>query len=497
MLKLYDFPNLPHPSIDTHMNILLITHHYEPEIGAPQRRWSALVQRLIAQGNGVTVWCPSPHYPERVSTSSLRSSDNKPFARETGRHGETIIRMPYLLHGYSALVRTVDQAVTAGATVATALLTAARHWGRDEKPFDVVVSTVPGIPSLFTGTATSSILGIPHVAEMRDAWPDVVTGDLRSQQDPIPLHKKLIKKTIYDIVTHWQLHADAAVTTTEWFGSVLRARGLRNVFCIPNGANFPDFAHVPALDANDHTGSLKIQYVGTVGRSQGLDILVRAVKTLQEKRPDIQCETRIIGGGSEVSALRELNNKLGTQVEFIDPVAREDLPEIYAWADIEFVSLRKAKPFLWTVPSKIFELMATRRFIVGAVEGSAAALLKESGVASVVEPENAQELADELERLADHPELLAVENSGVELLLEQYSYENMAERYEEILNKVVSGIAHRSANEGGVLRMWNVFSDQLAHFSLRSGTSENGLEQIADEVWATDREHPTKVHQVV
>lgn len=496
MLKLYNFPNLPHPSIDAHMNILLITHHYEPEIGAPQRRWSALVQRLTAQGHGVTVLCPSPHYPERVSTSSLRSSDNKPFTRELGRHGETIIRMPYLLHGYSALARTIDQAVTAGASVATALLTAVHHWGRDEKPFDVVISTVPGIPSLFAGTLTSSILGIPHVAEMRDAWPDVVTGDLRSQQDPIPLPKKLIKKAIYDVVTHWQLRADAAVTTTEWFGSVLRARGLRNVFCIPNGANFQDFAHIPALEANARAGSLKIQYVGTVGRSQGLDVLVRAVKILQEKRPDIQCETRVIGGGSEVPALRELNDELGTKVEFIDPVAREELAEIYAWADIEFVSLRKTKPFLWTVPSKIFELMATRRFIVGAVEGSAAALLKESGVASVVESENAQALADELERLADHPELLAVESSGVELVLEQYSYESMAERYEEILNKVVSGIARRTANEGGAPRMWNVFSDQLAHFSLRSSTPESGFEKTTDEAWAADSAHPTKVHQV-
>lgn len=73
----------------------------------------------------------------------------------------------------------------------------------------------------------------------------------------------------------------------------------------------------------------------------------------------------------------------------------------------------------------------------------------------------------------------------------------MAKRYEEILNEVVSGIAHRRANEGGAHRMWNVFSDQLTHFSLRSNTLEHGLGKTVDETWTAECEHPAKVHQVV
>ena len=43
------------------MKMLLLTHYYAPEFGAPQRRWSALVQRFIAAGHRVTVAAPVPH----------------------------------------------------------------------------------------------------------------------------------------------------------------------------------------------------------------------------------------------------------------------------------------------------------------------------------------------------------------------------------------------------------------------------------------------------
>ena len=40
------------------MKILVLTHYYEPEIGAPQRRWSAMVSRWQQAGHQVTVYCP-------------------------------------------------------------------------------------------------------------------------------------------------------------------------------------------------------------------------------------------------------------------------------------------------------------------------------------------------------------------------------------------------------------------------------------------------------
>ena len=99
--------------------------------------------------------------------------------------------------------------------------------------------------------------------------------------------------------------------------------------------------------------------------------------------------------------------------------------------------MRKTKPFAWTVPSKIFELMTTQRRILAAVEGSAAEIIQRSGAGTVVEPENVEALAAELDFLAEHPELLVMDGSGVEFVGKYYSYDRMAELYESLLQDTV------------------------------------------------------------
>lgn len=421
-----------------HMRILLITHYYEPEVGAPQRRWSALVKRLIQQGNSVTVLCPSPHYPDSASSAELRQEHNRPGRTETGRYGETIHRLPYLLHGYSGKVRALDQMITAGAAVAFSLVRGLRARRCRNLPFDVVVSTVPGVPALFAGDLISKILRIPHVAEMRDSWPDVVTGDLDHQIQRIPLAKKLVKQTIYHLVTAGQRSADTLVVTTEDFAQVLRQRGMRRVHVVSNGAGEKDFSSIePLTPAELRRGELRVQYLGTVGRSQGLETFISALSYLKKTRPDLNISARIMGEGADVPALKTQADDAGVVVEFHGTIVREQLVEAYRWADVELVSLRKTKPFAWTVPSKIFELMTTQRRILAAVEGSAAEIIQRSGAGTVVEPENVEALAAELDFLAEHPELLVMDGSGVEFVGKYYSYDRMAELYESLLQDTV------------------------------------------------------------
>lgn len=465
------FTQSPLPTHLTLMHILLVTHYYEPELGAPQRRWAALVQRLMAHGHSVTVLCPPPHYPDSPSTEHLRNLKTHVGATQTGRFGETIIRMPYLLHGYSGKARALDQLLTAAASTLFTLVRAATDTcshpesGKRRMPYDVVVSTVPGLPSLFAGVAISKALKIPHVAEMRDAWPDVVTGDLASQTKRLPLHKKLAKHITYRLVTAGQRKADALVTTTEWFSSILHTRGIQKVFVVPNGAEENDFSSIDPLTPTDTLNRpVRVQYLGTVGRSQGLEVLVDALALIRQQRSDLEFLTRIVGEGAEIPLLKQKTEDAGVHIEFAGTVAREHLVEAYRWADIELVSLRKTKPFSWTIPSKIFELLATRRHIVAAVEGSAASVIQQSGVGTVVEPGNADALAKALIRLADDPTLLHTDDSGIALLRSTYSYDHMAKRFEDLLEQTVSGGFSGSKNI--------VAQDYRRRFS-RAGVLEN------------------------
>lgn len=239
-------------------------------------------------------------------------------------------------------------------------------------------------------------------------------------------------------VTKAQKSADAIVTTTEWFASILRSRGMEKVYVVPNGAEECMFSAVePIIPAQIPTGNLRVQYLGTVGRSQGLDTLVSALAHIKMQRPDLTISTRIIGEGAEVPRLKELSEKAQVNIDFCGTIARNKLAEAYSWTDVGLVSLRKTRPFRWTVPSKIYELLATRRHIVAAVEGSAAHIIHQSGVGTVVEPENPLALATALIRLADEPQRLRTGISGINLLRQKYSYTCMGRSYDRILREVL------------------------------------------------------------
>src|SRR5699024_9862074 len=80
---------------------------------APQRRWSALVQRFIASGNQVTVAAPVPHYPGGRPTPAQRRTHHVGDI-ERGAHGETVLRTAYLPHRTDIFSRTADHLIAAG-----------------------------------------------------------------------------------------------------------------------------------------------------------------------------------------------------------------------------------------------------------------------------------------------------------------------------------------------------------------------------------------------
>lgn len=411
------------------MKILLLTHYYEPEIGAPQRRWSAFVKHWTSAGHEVRVVCPPPHYPDRQAAAQWRGQYSF-FKPAPGALGETVVRTPYLAHGFSGTVRLLDQLVVATCSLAWTLSAAIGGW----RP-DVIVATVPGLPSLLAGSAASRVIDRPLVAEFRDAWPDVVTGDMSTQVARQSLPRHLLKAAVFRSVTALQKQAATCITTTEGFATTLKERGIKHVEVISNGAETVSFMELEHNDRGD--GILRVQYLGTVGRSQGLSVLLDAVDELYQRGYREQVKLRIVGSGADLPVLQAEAARRSLDVDFQPPVSRADLQKTYQWADVEIVSLKDTKPFRHTVPSKIFELLSTQRRIIGLVAGEAAMILQRSGVSTVVPPQNAQALADALEQLIGNSTELAVGTTGRYLLYNDYNYTALSRRYLAKLERAV------------------------------------------------------------
>src|SRR5205823_2778494 len=110
---------------------------------------------------------------------------------------------------------------------------------------------------------------------------------------------------------------------------------------------------------------------------------------------------------------------------------------VYAAANVCLVPLRDVPLFETFVPSKLFEVLAAGRPVVGALRGEARAILERSGGGLVVAPENGAEIAAAVERLRDDPGLCAeMGRRGRAFVQEHYDRDALATRYLQALRDI-------------------------------------------------------------
>jgi len=427
------------------MRLLLLTHYYGPEFGAPQRRWSALIERFIAAGHRVTVAAPVPHYPAGRPTAEQRRH-HRMGAVEKGLHGETVLRTAYLPHQADIASRTADHLVAA----LDAMRRLRRRFARPGTRPDVIVATAPAIPTLMVGRALSVLWGVPLVVEMRDAWPDLVThvGPAGALTPEAVLARRsatrralswavaVAKERVHQQVTTWQSGARAVVTTTGRFADVLSERGVLDVQVVRNGTDLAMVTRQRDHASGDHR-ELRCLYLGNMGRSQGLGTVVRAAAAL--RREGVNVHVRMVGHGIAASALAALAQELDAPVEVIPRIPHREVGAQYAWADTVIVSLRDWEPFSWTVPSKLYEILATGRHITALLAGEAADVVRDAQAGDVLPPEDEEALIALWRELAADRSRAAVRASGRDWVAEHADDDVLARRYLEILRSVTQG----------------------------------------------------------
>lgn len=432
------------------MRILLLTHYYPPESGAPQQRWAALAEHFVAAGHELTVIAPSPHYPH--GSLLPEHAAMAPGAVHPGPHGETVHRVAY--RGYAGDVgsRFVDQLVAARAAVRTARTVGARTGvgragvagaGAGPATPQVVVATVPSLPMLWAGRRVAARLGVPVVAEMRDAWPDLLTvadeWDTISSGRAKRAARRVSRGGLTGVgraTTHEQRRADAVVTTTDTFAQALRGRGMGRVHVVRNGAHpVPGYAGHTPRDAAD--GTLNVLYAGTMGRAQGLATAVQAAALAGIRGTRVRL--RLVGDGADRPQLVALAAAERVEVEFVEPVPRAAMGEHYAWCDTVLVCLRPWPALELTVPSKLYEAMALGVHVTGSVAGEAAEIITGAHAGHVATPGDAAALAELWESVAADRSRLDPGTDGIAWVGEHAEDSRLARDYLEILDGVVTG----------------------------------------------------------
>lgn len=408
------------------MKILVVTHYFPPEIGAPQARLSDLARFWAEAGEEVTVLTGMPNHPTGVIPAEYRGA----IRREERVSGYRVIRTwLYATPNEGFVKKTAGHLSFMFTSVALGL----RRAGRP----DVVMVSSPTFFSIFSAWLISRLRRAPLVVEVRDLWPAIFV------ELGVLTNRRII--AVLEAVERWCYHqAAAVVVVSEGFRDDLVRREVpaEKVHVVRNGVDVDKFAPRPV----DREGwrrrlgvapdAFVVLYAGAHGISQGLAALADAAARLQD---DPRVRFCFVGEGADKERVRaHVDQHRIANVNMLPSVTREEVPELLQAADVGLVPLRDVPLFSTFIPSKMFEMLAAGIPVVGSVTGEAAQLLGDAG-AWVVRPEDSEAIAKAVAEVLAHPDEAAERaDRGRKWVADHADRRQLATRYRELLASLVA-----------------------------------------------------------
>lgn len=395
---------------------LLLSQHFPPEENAPATRWAWLTAGLLKRGFQVEVLTAT------WGTSSV----------ERDVPGLVVNRVPNMVPGPGIFNRLANEALVAAKSFFAR---------RNRQRPDLIIATAPPLTTLPLARMLALRYRCPLVCDLRDAWPELLESWREWNQDGIrperePRFRERVLATGFSVLGRWvnrlQRRCDLIVTTSVRYADAVRSRVPGRVLCIRNAPAAPTGTYPPP----PAEGELRILYLGNVGRAQHLATAVRAAALAQDAGAAIRL--RIVGDGAQLKTVRELAEQLNAPVEFHRRVPRSEVGEHYLWADTLLVMLREWPPLTMTVPSKLYEALATGRHISASAAGETAELVSITRAGDVVPPKDPTALARLWTSLAADRSRL-VRPSASEWLSTNTDRDELADWYATALRSVLRG----------------------------------------------------------
>ena len=321
-----------------------------------------------------------------------------------------------------------------------AFLVVQTRWRR---PAVVVGSTVHPFAAL-GGWLAARLRGARFIFEIGDLWPQTLV-DLGAMKVGSP-GERLLRALEAFLVRR----ASVVITLLPGIQDYLDERGLpsTHVVYIPNGVDLAEFdAHADAGAAAPETvvrtleeirrlraeGRFVLGYVGSFGRVNRLDVVVRAAAIAEQQAPG-QVGVILVGDGPERADLERL--AAGTPAALIGPaVPRQSVPAIISALDGTVVHTTATPVYRYGISfNKLFEYMAARRPTVFATQ-SAYDPVAVTGAGISVAPDDPEGLARAFLQLANatHEELAAMGAAGREYVTREHNMVSLGETFAAVV----------------------------------------------------------------
>lgn len=301
---------------------------------------------------------------------------------------------------------------------------------------DLVWGTSPPLFQVLTSRMVALFKRKPFIFEVRDLWLDFAK-ELKIVENSFLLFiLKKLEETLYR-------SAKIIIVNSPGFIPFIEKKVKKDkIVLIPNGVITQNFeVEKEKTEIFRKNLGLKdkfvVLYLGNVGVANDIDCIINSAENLKEFRDIVFL---IVGGGIKKQELAEYAKKKGlTNVIFLDPIPKKEVPVVISSADVCLATLKDTPLFRTVYPNKVFDYMASGKPTILAIDGVIREVIESAEAGIFVSPGDSKKLAEAVLTYYNNRKLIEIHGENARNYVKNhFEREEIAKNLEACLRKVIS-----------------------------------------------------------
>ena len=402
------------------MNIWLISHYDTTPKYPGSTRHFDFARELVKRGHSVTIFAASIHYLLLQDTIDYNGKDSITEIIE-GIRFVWVKTYPYRKNNWKRFANMLSFSKNAFRIAKKINL---------EKP-DILFGSSVHLFAVHTAYRLAKKFHLPLVMEVRDLWPKTLIDFGFPRWHPLVIVLGFLEKYLYK-------RAKKIISLLPNAGKYIQSLGIpeEKIIYIPNGVDLSPFtAGNPIPPGSDgQEKSFRITYTGAVGIPNNMDVFIDAAEILHDKYPDIKF--LIVGEGKEKARLIESAAQRNlSNVEFLDPVPKNELALLLRQSAVLFVALKGIKLYEFGISlNKLFDYLAAAKPVITSMNTSNNPI-RDAGAGICVPADRPEEIAEAVLTLYNMPseDRDSMGKKGFDFVEKNYSIPVLTDKLENLL----------------------------------------------------------------
>lgn len=149
------------------------------------------------------------------------------------------------------------------------------------------------------------------------------------------------------------------------------------------------------------TDKFNVVFGGQLGVAQHLETVLEAARLLVSRQ---EVQFLLVGDGVEQASLEQKAAEMHlTNVRFVGRFPADQMPSIYALADVLLIHLKADPAFTMSIPGKTYPYMACGKPVLAAAAGITADIIRSASAGLTCAPDDPQAMAETVIRFLEMP----------------------------------------------------------------------------------------------